>query len=142
LVAERGANWLGWARHLRRDAHSTIVLAQNHSETDAEFAERVGRRIARLRTKGARVEQAAFVAGEDARPLHRPGLLRKLSALLGGAGGPARLYLDPSAGATGRARHLMGALAMTLSDLAMGSGLSISVGGSPCETPADCPAVA
>jgi hypothetical protein len=139
VVAERGADWLGWARHLRRGTTSTIVLAQNAGEDDAEFAERVSLRIARLRQKGALVEQAAFVVGEQAaRTQHRPGLLRKLSTLLGRRDAPTHLYLDPSAEPTQGAQRMMRALAMALSELAGGSGLSISVGAHPCETAAEC----
>lgn len=133
VVAERGSEWVDWARHMRSATCSTIVIAQNLDEGDAAFAERVQDRLGRLRGKGTRVEQAVFVSGSGSQP-HRHGLqarlLRRLSSLLSGTAGRSRLYLDATAAAP-PVRRMMDALAWTLSELAEGSGLSISVDGAP-----------
>ena len=133
VVAERGSDWVDWARHMRGATSMTIVVAQSLDEGDAAFAERVQERLGRLRATGTRVEQAVFVSGADSRP-HRHGLqarlLRRLSALLSGTAERSRLYLDATASAPA-VRRMMDALAWTLSDLAKGSGLSISVDRAP-----------
>ena len=64
LVAEQGAEWLGWARKLREGANALIVLIQGNSEDPDSFAERVSKRITRLHKSGTTIERAAFVARE------------------------------------------------------------------------------
>jgi hypothetical protein len=136
LVAERGSDWLAWARVLRARASSTIVLAQPAAEDDAAFARRVTDRIARLEHEGAAVEQAAFVGGDrsDASArAQRSAILRRLASLLTRPGRTPRLYVD---GATrnGRAsQRLMRALAWAIADWAKGSGLKVLLGGGRTE---------
>jgi hypothetical protein len=133
LVAERGADWLGWARILRGRAGATIVLAQPEAEDDAAFARRVADRIERLEQQGAAVEQAAFVGGDrtdaDAR-VQRSAILRRLAALLSGNGRAARLYVDAAARSGRASQRLMRALAWAISDLAKGSKLKVLLAGS------------
>ena len=141
VVAERGSDWLDWARHLRGRTSSTIVLAQNESEGAHDFAERVQHRLGRLHASGTRVEQAAFVGSADspaALTQLRPGLLRKLSAVLSATAERSKLYLDAAAEAPA-VRRMLAAMAWTLSELAAGSGLSISVDTAPA-APALLPA--
>jgi hypothetical protein len=134
LVAERGADWLGWARLLRgRAGATTIVLAQPEAEDDAAFARRVADRIERLERQGASVDHAAFVgsdrADREAR-VQRSAILRRLAALLSGSGRAARLYVDAAARGGRASQRLMRALAWAISDLAKGSGLKVLLAGS------------
>lgn len=133
LVAERGSEWLGWARLLRGRAGATIVLAQPEAEDDAAFARRVADRIERLLQQGAAVEQAAFVGGDraddDAR-VQRSAILRRLAALLSGSGRAARLYVDAAARSGRTSQRLMRALAWAIADLAKGSKLKVLLAGS------------
>jgi hypothetical protein len=134
LVAERGADWLGWARLLRRrDGATTIVLAQPAAEDDAAFARRVAARIERLELEGAAVEQAAFIGGDradDAARSQRSAILRRLAALLSGSGRAARLYVDAAARGGRASQRLMRALAWAVADLAKGSRLKVLLAGS------------
>ena len=85
VVAERGTEWLGWARRLRAHEGSTIVLAQPLHEDDETFAKRVSDRIEKLEQQGAAVEQAAFIGADradDATRALRSAVLRRLAALL------------------------------------------------------------
>lgn len=133
LVAERGADWLGWARLLRKRAGATIVLAQPEAEDDAAFARRVADRIERLARQGAAVEQAAFVGGArtdaDAR-MQRSAILRRLAALLSNSGRAAKLYVDAAARSGRASQRLMRALAWAIADLAKGSSLKVLLAGS------------
>lgn len=131
LVAERGSDWLAWARVLRARATSTIVLAQPAAEDDAAFARRVADRIHRLENEGARVDQAAFVGADRSDPearAQRSVILRRLASLLAGRGRSTKLYLDGSPRA-GASQRLMRALAWAIADLAKGSGLRVLLGG-------------
>jgi len=134
LVAERGADWLGWARLLRsRAGATTIVLAQPVAEDDAAFAQRVAARIERLELEGAPVEQAAFIGGDRADAAarrQRSAILRRLAALLSGSGRAARLYVDAAARGGRASQRLMRALAWAIADLAKGSGLKVLLSGS------------
>jgi hypothetical protein len=133
LVAERGADWLGWARLLRSRAGATIVLAQPAAEDDAAFARRVAARIERLELEGAPVEQAAFIGGDRvdaAVRSHRSAILRRLAALLTGSGRTARLYVDAAARGGRASQRLMRALAWAIADLAKGSRLKVLLTGS------------
>jgi hypothetical protein len=134
LVAERGADWLGWARLLRNRAGSTIVLAQPVAEDDAAFARRVAARIERLELEGAAVEQAAFIGGDRADAAartQRSAILRRLAALLtGGSGRAARLYVDAATRSGRASQRLMRALAWAIADLAKGSRLKVLLAGS------------
>jgi hypothetical protein len=133
LVAERGADWLGWARILRRRAGATIVLAQPEAEDDAAFARRVADRIERLEQQGATVEQAAYVGGDrsdtEAR-VQRSAILRRMAALLSSSGRAARLYVDAAARGGSASQRLMRALAWAIADLAKGSSLKVLLAGS------------
>jgi GNAT superfamily N-acetyltransferase len=131
LVAERGADWLAWARVLRARATSTIVLAQPAAEDDAAFARRVTDRISRLEHEGAAVEQAAFIGGDRSDPLakqQRSLILRRLASLLTGPGRTARLYVDSASRGGGASQRLMRALAWAIADWAKGSGLKVLLG--------------
>ena len=133
LVAERGADWLGWARLLRGRAGSTIVLAQPVAEDDAAFAKRVAARIERLELEGAAVEQAAFIGGDRADAAarsQRSAILRRLAALLSGSRRGARLYVDAAARGGRASQRLMRALAWAIADLAKGTGLKVLLSGS------------
>lgn len=136
LVAERGADWLGWARLLRKRASDTIVLAQPAAEDDAAFARRVADRIERLELEGAPVDQAAFIGGDRADAeaaaarLQRSAIVRRLAALLANSGRAAKLYVDAAARGGRASQRLMKALAWAVSDLAKGSRLKVlSAGG-------------
>jgi len=140
LVAERGADWLGWARVLRTRAGATIVLAQPVAEDDAAFARRVADRIERLEQEGAAVEQAAFIGGDRADAaarLQRSAILRRLAALLSGSGRAARLYVDAAARGGRASQRLMRALAWAISDLAKGTRLKVLLSGSREASDAD-----
>jgi hypothetical protein len=135
LVAERGADWLGWARVLRHGAGATIVLAQPAAEDDAAFARRVSARIERLELEGAPVEQAAFIGGDrddaeaaEAR-VQRSAIVRRLAALLSNSGRAAKLYVDAAARGGRASQRLMKALAWAVSDLAKGTRLKVLAGG-------------
>jgi hypothetical protein len=134
LVAERGADWLGWARLLRSRADvTTIVLAQPEAEDDAAFALRVAARIERLELEGTPVEQAAFIGGDRADAaarMQRSAILRRLAALLSGSGRAARLYVDAAARGGRASQRLMRALAWAIADLAKGSRLKVLLSGS------------
>jgi hypothetical protein len=133
LVAERGADWLGWARLLRGRTGSTIVLAQPVAEDDAAFAQRVAARIERLELEGAAVEQAAFIGGDRADAAarrQRSAILRRLAALLSSSRKGARLYVDAAARGGRASQRLMRALAWAIADLAKGTGLKVLLSGS------------
>jgi hypothetical protein len=128
LVAERGAEWLSWARVLRARASSTIVLTQPEVEDDAAFARRVTDRISRLAHEGAMVEQAAFVGRDrsDAEAKEqRSVMLRRLASLLTAPGRRSRLYVDGATRQGGASQRLMRALAWAIADWAKGSGLKV-----------------
>jgi hypothetical protein len=132
LVAERGTDWLGWARILRGRTASTLVLAQPAAEDDAAFARRVTDRIGRLEQEGATVEQAAFVGSDRAdteAKVQRSAMLRRLASLLTLEGRTARLYVDAAARGGRASQRLMRALAWAIADWADGSGLKVWVGG-------------
>ena len=132
LVAERGSDWLAWARVLRARATSTIVLAQPAAEDDAAFARRVSDRINRLAHEGAAVEQAAFIGGDrsDAQAkAQRSAIVRRLASLLAGRGRSTKLYLDGASRAGAGSQRLMRALAWAIADWAKGSGLRVLLGG-------------
>jgi hypothetical protein len=140
LVAERGADWLGWARVLRTRAGATIVLAQPVAEDDAAFARRVADRIERLEQEGAAVEQAAFIGGDRADAAarsQRSVILRRLAALLASSGRAARLYVDAAARGGRASQRLMRALAWAISDLAKGTRLKVLLSGSREASDAD-----
>jgi hypothetical protein len=140
LVAERGADWLGWARVLRTRAGATIVLAQPVAEDDAAFARRVADRIERLEQEGAAVEQAAFIGGDRADAAarsQRSAILRRLAALLASSGRAARLYVDAAARGGRASQRLMRALAWAISDLAKGTRLKVLLSGSREASDAD-----
>jgi hypothetical protein len=132
IVAERGGEWLSWARALRANRDSTIVLAQSSLEDDASFAERVSERLRRLERTRTLVQDAAFVGGDrsDAQAqVQRTAILRRLSTLLSLDGRSTRLYLDAAARQGQRSLRLMRALGWTIADLSRGSGLSVRIGG-------------
>lgn len=134
VVAECGANWLGWVEDLRRETDTMIVLVQDTSERPAKFAARVLARLARIRQSGAEIRRGAYVAGActDGTTLHqRSKVMRKLSAQIAQTGSDGRLFLDPATPLDRPAPTWIRALAMTLRDMARGSGLMISVGPSP-----------
>jgi hypothetical protein len=134
LVAERGADWLGWARKLRHGAGSTIVLAQPAAEDDAAFARRVADRIERLELEGAPVDQAAFIGGDRAdgeaaeARVQRSAIVRRLAALLANSGRVTKLYVDAAARGGRASQRLMKALAWAVADLAKGSRLKVLAG--------------
>ena len=139
VVAERGTDWLAWARMLRGRASSTLVLAQPAVEDDAAFARRVTDRIARLEQEGATVEQAAFVGGDRSdgeAKVQRSAMLRRLASLLAlpparvdsRDGRGARLYVDAAARCGRASQRLMRALAWAIADWAHGTGLKVWVG--------------
>lgn len=131
LVAEQGAEWLGWARKLRGGANALIVLIQGNSEDPDSFAERVSKRITRLHKSGTTIERAAFVGREelqDGATETRSKILRKLTSVLTWSGSETRLYLDPASPNRARSHNLMQALGSALGEMTRGSGLSISVG--------------
>ena len=135
LVAERGADWLGWARVLRSRRRRTIVLlAQPVAEDDAAFARRVADRIERLELEGAPVEQAAFIGGDRAdgeaaeARVQRSAIVRRLAALLANSGRAASLYVDAAARGGRASQRLMKALAWAVADLAKGSRLKVLAG--------------
>ena len=130
VVAERGTEWLGWARRLRAHEGSTIVLAQPLHEDDETFAKRVSDRIEKLEQQGAAVEQAAFIGADradDATRALRSAVLRRLAALLSARGLAARLYVDAAARGTRATQRLMRALGWAIGDLAKGSSLKVLV---------------
>ena len=130
VVAERGTEWLAWARRLRDHDGSTIVLAQPQNEDDASFAKRVSDRIERLEQQGIAVEQAAFVGGDradESARAQRSAVLRRLAALLSGGGLAARLYVDAAARGGRATQRLMRALGWAIGDLAKGSSLKVLV---------------
>lgn len=135
LVAERGADWLGWARVLRQRAGATIVLAQPAIEDDAAFARRVAARIERLEAEGAPVDQAAFIGGDRADAeaaearVQRSAILRRLAAMLANSGRVTKLYVDAAARGGRASQRLMKALAWAVADLAKGSRLKVLAGG-------------
>ena len=130
LVAERGADWLGWARVLRSGAGSTIVLAQPAAEDDAAFA-----RASPIASNGSSsrappVDQAAFVGGDRADADGRSagpalGDPTPPRALLANSGRAAKLYVDAAARGGRASQRLMRALAWAIADLAKGSGLKV-----------------
>jgi hypothetical protein len=127
VVAERGANWLGWAHELRGPSNSLIVLAQHPQEEAEAFGQRVTEKLDRLQDTNSAPDQVIYVGGErwdDPARNWRTRLLRIVSSLLGRSGSAVRLYLDAS---QPRAAHLMRALAWALTDATRGTGLSISV---------------
>lgn len=145
VVAERGTDWLAWARLLRGRATSTLVLAQPAAEDDASFARRVTDRIGRLELEGAKVEQAAFVGGDrsDAEAkMQRSAILRRLASLLALQGRTARLYVDAAARGGRASQRLMRALAWAIADWANGTGLKVLVGAGRPEPPTAAPAAA
>jgi hypothetical protein len=132
VVAERGTDWLGWARALRTRTASMLVLAQPEAEDDAAFARRVTDRIGRLEQQGTKVEHAAFVGGDRAdgdAKVHRSAMLRRLASLLTLEGRTARLYVDAAARGGRASQRLMRALAWAIADWAQGTGLKVLVGG-------------
>lgn len=136
LVAERGTDWLGWARILRGRAASTLVLAQPAAEDDAAFARRVTDRIGRLEQEGATVEQAAFVGcdrSDTEAKVQRSAMLRRLASLLTIEGRAARLYVDAAARGGRASQRLMRALAWAIADWAKGTGLKVLIGGGRLE---------
>lgn len=131
VVAERGTDWLSWARMLRGRATSTLVLAQPVAEDDAAFARRVTDRIGRLEQEGATVEQAAFVGGDRAdadAKTQRSAILRRLASLLTLQGRATQLYVDAAARGGRASQRLMRSIAWAISDLAHGTGLKVLVG--------------
>jgi hypothetical protein len=130
VIAERGSDWIGWARRLQSKDGSTIVLAQPSSEDDASFAYRVRARIERLQQQGTAVDRAAFVGSDRAdaatRAL-RSSVLRRLASFLGGSGRAARLYVDAAARAGHSTQRLMRAIGWALADLARGTPLKVLV---------------
>jgi hypothetical protein len=130
IVAERGAEWLSWARTLR-GGDSTIVIAQSATEDDETFAQRVSDRLRHLETKKMVVEHAAFVGGErsdNQARAQRSAILRRLSSLLALEGRKARLYLDAATRTGQRSLRLMRALGWAIADLSRGTGLSVRLG--------------
>ena len=134
VVAEHGADWLGWAQTLSGAANNLVVLVQDQGERPVEFAKRVTARVSRLRREGGAVTRAAF-AGSGFEPeaqAARSKILRKVSAALAASSSQGQLYLDAreqDGPARPQGRNFLRALAWALSDMAKGSGLSISVGG-------------
>lgn len=131
IVAECGAQWVGWAHRLRDLGDRTLVLSQSPEESPGEFTRRVIERLGRLRRGGAQLQGAAYVTGhcaDGATLRQRSKVTRKLSALLAHEDGATRLFLDPSTPAHGPIPTWIRALAMALSELARGSGLSVQVG--------------
>lgn len=131
IVAECGAQWEGWARKLRSTGDRTVVLMQGPDESPADFARRAIERLGTLRVEGVALEGAAYITGgcaDRATLRQRSKVTRKLSAQLASGGGATRLYLDPSTPPDSAAPTWIRALAMTLRDMARGSGLSVTVG--------------
>lgn len=132
IVAEHGAEWLSWAKALRRGhGNSTIVIAQSAAEDDETFAQRVSDRLRHLETKGTVVGDAAFVGSERSdtkAQAQRSAILRRLSSLLAVEGRKARLYLDAATRTGKRSLRLMQALGWAIADLSRGTGLSVRIG--------------
>ena len=129
VIAERGTDWVNWARRLRGTANDTVVLMQDAQEAPEAFARRVLSRVERLVESGTALFEAAFVSGETTNPAQRRErslIVRNLSSLLSKAGG-ARLYLDPTSKPSQAGYRMMRALAWTLSDLAGGPGRGVAI---------------
>lgn len=134
VVAECGADWLGWVRDMHSGSSTLVVLVQDAGERPAHFSARVIAKLGTLRQSGAAIQRAAYVAGKctDGTTLQqRSKVMRKLSAQIARNGGEGQLHLDPATPEHRPAPAWTRALAMTLRDMAQGSGLLISVGPSP-----------
>jgi len=134
VVAECGGDWTGWVQDMHRGTSTLVVLVQDTGEAPAHFSARVIAKLAKLRRTGAEIRRAAYVAGTctDGTTLHqRSKVMRKLSAQIALNGGEGELHLDPATPEHRPAPTWTRALAMTLRDMARGSGLLISVGPSP-----------
>ena len=130
IVAECGAQWTEWAAELRPKADRTLVLSQSPGETPTEFSKRVIERLGKLGQEDVSLQGAAYVTGRcaDAATLQqRSRVMHKLSSHLARGEQDAELVLDPGATPGVPVPAWIRALAMTIADLAKGSGLSVRV---------------
>ena len=119
LVAESGAQWAQWVDELDLRNGSLMVLSQPDGERPKEFASRV-----RARVTDQAFERVVLVCGpkHDQRALAlRANMVRAAVGGMAQHGGGEVVLTGPP-----QSRHIMEGLATTLSDMLLGSRVSVS----------------
>lgn len=124
VAAERGSIWAPWVSRFRAATPGAVeLLVQYADESAIAFADRVRRTVGALVAEGRAPTNAVFVGsgrGDAHARSVTPTTVRLLAASVAKAGG-GRVYLDSPVSD----RHRMSAIASTLKELLLGTGVEI-----------------
>jgi hypothetical protein len=128
VVVEQGADWHGSATERSVSATGRAMVFQQPSETPAELALRVRRRVQLLRHSSTPVELAVVAASDatdDATFQARCQIAQALLSTMGA--GTARLVFEAPASISNDGRHELLSIAGTLTGQLHGSQIEVSV---------------
>lgn len=123
IVAENGGAWAPWVEQFRSAAGDVVLVLQQVGESLPELAMRVRARVSELERDGFSLEQAVLVGGGRTDPdalSARSLAIRAMASGMATRGG-GHVMLDDA----GTDRFSMAALAVTVSDLVAGTGVSV-----------------
>lgn len=124
VVGERGSDWSAWAERLREQGAHVEVLVQHREESPSGLAMRVRNNIAQIENDGRRLERAVIAGGgrTDRDAVAARSLAIRAMAAEMVKHGSGEVLLDD----IGEDRFSMRALAVTVSEMVRGTGVSIS----------------
>lgn len=123
IVAEKGGLWAPWVERFRAETPDVVVVLQQVGESLHEMAMRVRARVSELEQDGFALEQAVLVGGgrTDHEALSSRSLAIRAMATGMATQGGGRVMLDDA----GDDRFSMAAIAATVSDLVLGTGVTV-----------------
>ena len=123
IVAEQGGQWAPWVDRFREITPDVVVVLQQVGESLSELSMRVRRQVAELERDGLSLEQAVLVGGgrTDREALASRSLAIRAMATGMARQGGGRVTLDDA----GADRFSMAAIAATVADLVMGTGVTV-----------------
>lgn len=123
VVAELGADWSSYARHVGVNDAELVVIEQAERETATELARRVRTCVDSLETEGKVVDSAVLVGGgrtdNDVLAARSLALRAIVSPMVRNGRGQVLLH------ANGRDRHSMKGLATMVAEMIRGSGVDV-----------------
>jgi hypothetical protein len=139
VVVEQGADWLGSETERSVSSTGRAMVFQQPSETPAEFALRVRRRVQVLRQSSTEVEVAVIAASDATDDETFQARCQIAQALLSAMGAEApRLVFEAPASISNEGRHELLSIAGTLTSQLHGSPIEVSVRfGESRRSPAD-----
>ena len=127
IVAETGGAWHPWVDRFREITPDVVLVLQQVGESLSELAMRVRGRVAELERDGLSLEQSVLVGGgrTDREALAARSLAIRAMATGMASQGGGRVMLEDA----GPDRFSMAAIAATVADLVVGTGVTVQHAG-------------